>query len=159
MKGLFWLFFVLGSYAQDCAPGVQGSVPLEAEHPAQAILDRLLTKADSSAQPVKLCVLDNPQSSYVVAYMTLRTIGFSRYTLTRFSAAALTGALAHELGHIFLGSLKTHEQSDQVADAFTVRLVGVSTLRATYLAHGLDKATTERRITRAVRITQLAPLF
>jgi|GEM_PF-2855662 Zn-dependent protease with chaperone function len=159
---VFFLFSANSAHAgtAECTQEFPGRVLLESGHRAYALLEALQLKIGSQAMPIQLCVQEGDERSFVAASRRRKTttIVASRFTFTRFSNAALIGALAHELGHIARNArnpnpnAREREYEDQMADAFAIRLVGTEPLRAAYLAHTNDKAMTERRISRALKL-------
>jgi hypothetical protein len=159
---LFFLFSTSFAYADsaECTQEFPGSVPLGSGHRAYALLGALQLKISIQVTPIQLCVWEeNDRSSEMSSYRWGPVaIVASRFTFTRFSDAALIGALAHELGHITRNARNSNsdaretEREDQMADAFAIRLVGIEPLRAAYLEHVHDKAMAERRISRALKL-------
>ena len=158
----FFIFSINTVYtsAADCAREFPGSVPLENGHRAYAFLHALQLKIGNQATPIQLCVWEGDKLSSEIESHRLETatIAASRLTFTRFSNDALTGALAHELGHLMGDSqnlypdVREMEREDQMADAFATRLVGAKPLLAAYIEHAHNTAMAERRITRALKL-------
>lgn len=154
-----FLLSVLAEAGTACvAPQFPGSMVLDdKEHRAHKILARLLEKTEIKS--IQLCVWqeETKESRVEVCcppWKEMITIALSHYTLTYFSDSGLSGAFAHEIGHI-IGEPDIGEAGEQKADVVALALVGVSALRVAYFEHSRgNKGVAQRRVARALSLME-----